>query len=120
MQIIAIWTIVNNIVYLYLTKRRIYNALKYLSLSDIWNYIESIRCTATDLSQRVLKAQRNVDEIKFLINQWKDLPLFQRTDKEKTEPLLNLSGIRNIFWVTGVLCIYFAITSITLSMIFAY
>ena len=97
MQIIDIWTIVNNIVYLcYLTNRRIYNALKYLFLSDIWNYIESIRCTATDLSQRVLKAQRNVDEIKFLINQWKDLPLFQRTDKEKTEPLLNLSGIRNI------------------------
>ena len=109
----------NHIVSLYLTKRRTYNALEYLFVLDIWNYIESIRCTATDLSQRVLKAQRNVDEIKFLINQWKDLPLFQRTDKEKTEPLLNLSGIRNIFWVTGVLY-YFAITSITLSMIFAY
>ena len=88
----------NHIVYLNsLTKICTNNAHKYLFLLDIWNYIESIRCTATDLSQRVLKAQRNVDEIKFLINQWKDLPLFQRTDKEKTEPLLNLSGIRNNF-----------------------
>ena len=100
-----------------MTKRCTNTALEYLSYLDIWNYIESIRCTATDLSQRVLKAQRNVDEIKFLINQWKDLPLFQRTDKEKTEPLLNLSGIRNIHLMHRD---YFAITSITLSMIFAY
>ena len=104
----------NHIVYLnFLTKRCTNIALEYLSYLDIWNYIESIRCTATDLSQRVLKAQRNVDEIKFLINQWKDLPLFQRTDKEKTEPLLNLSGIKNNFGVTGVLQHYFTITSTT-------
>ena len=105
----------------YITKKCTYNSPKYLSVLDIWNYIESIRCTATDLSQRVLKAQRNVDEIKFLINQWKDLPLFQRTDKEKTEPLLNLSGIRNSFWVIGVLYYYYyPIAPITLSRIFSY
>ena len=59
---------------------------------DIWNYIESLRCTATDLSQRVVKAQRNVEQIAYLINQWKDCPLFTRVEKERTEPLLNLSG----------------------------
>ena len=62
-------------------------------LSDIWNYIENLRCTVTDLSQRVLKAQSNVSTIKLLINQWKDSPLFERIDEEKsTERLLNIKG----------------------------
>ena len=63
---------------------------------DIWNYIESLRCTVADLTQRILKAQKNVEQIKFLINQWKDAPLFDRIDKERVEPLLNLTGINII------------------------
>ena len=62
---------------------------------DIWNYIENLRCTAADLSQRVLKTQRNVEQIRLMINQWNHSPLFQRidiTDKKRTQPLLNLTG----------------------------
>ena len=78
----------NNIIDSTITKK-----LLWFLISDIWNYIENLRCTAADLSQRVLKAQRNVEKIKFLINQWKDSPLFQRIEKERVESLLNLKGM---------------------------
>ena len=76
---------------------------------DIWNYIESLRCTATDLSQRVTKAQRNVEQIAFLINQWKDAPMFTRIEKERTEPLLNLSGTHKTeLYIFEIIC-YFSL-----------
>ena len=74
---------------------------------DIWNYIESLRCTATDLSQRVTKAQRNVEQIAFLINQWKDAPMFTRIEKERTEPLLNLSGTTRLNYIYIQISIYY-------------
>jgi len=63
-----------------------------LSLLDIWNYVENLRCTASDLRLRVSKSQANVEKIKYLINRWKDRPLFKRIDKAKVEPLLNMKG----------------------------
>ena len=58
----------------------------------IWNYMENLRCTVTDLSYRVTKAQENVAAIKYLVNKWKDKPMFERIDDGKSESLLNIKG----------------------------
>ena len=54
--------------------------------------MESLRCTVTDLSRRVTKAQENVLAIKSLVNKWKEKPLFSRVDDGKAEILLNIKG----------------------------
>ena len=54
--------------------------------------MESLRCTVTDLSRRVTKAEENVIAIKALVNKWKEKPLFARIDDGKSEILLNIKG----------------------------
>ena len=58
----------------------------------IWHYMESLRCTVTDLSRRVTKAEENVIAIKTLVNKWREKPLFARIDDGKAETLLNIKG----------------------------
>ena len=54
--------------------------------------MENLRCVVMDLSLRVSKAQENVEAIKVLMQQWKDIPLFVRIDDGRSEGLLNLKG----------------------------
>ena len=59
----------------------------------IWNYIENLRSTVTDLAQRVAKTQQNVEEVTKIMQQWKDQPLYKRTDTGAKENLLDLKGM---------------------------
>ena len=61
----------------------------------IWNYIENLRSTVTDLAQRVAKTQQNVEEVTKIMQQWKDQPLYKRTDTGAKENLLDLKGMYN-------------------------
>ena len=59
----------------------------------IWHYIENLRLTVTDLNERVIKAQENIETIKKIILMWKGETMFKRLDSERKEPLLDLRGI---------------------------
>ena len=59
------------------------------SISGIWNYMENMRAVVMDLSTRVSKAQDNVMTIKDLVQQWKGIPLVERSAESG---LLNLKG----------------------------
>ena len=60
----------------------------------IWNYIESLRSTVTDLSKRVAKAQQNVEDIAKLMKSWKGKPLYTRVENsEVKEQLLDVQGM---------------------------
>ena len=58
----------------------------------IWNYIEGIRFTVSDLAKRVIKTQENVITIEHTMKTWKSEPLFVRIDDGKSEPLFNIKG----------------------------
>lgn len=61
--------------------------------SGIWHYIENLRLTVTDLNERVIKAQENIETIKKIILMWKGEPMFKRLDSDRKEPLLDLRGL---------------------------
>jgi dynein heavy chain len=63
----------------------------------IWNYMENLRCIVMDLSQRVSKAQENMETIKTLIRQFQDAPLFEREKDGKTEGLLSIKGQKYLY-----------------------
>ena len=65
---------------------------------NIWSYIENLRLTATDLSKRVARTQKNVEDIAKLMKTWKDQPLYMRTANDTKINLLDIKG--NIFWTT--------------------
>ena len=57
---------------------------------NIWDYIESLRRNVADLHTRVRKAQENIEKINKEITTWENMPLFERINDPKMEPLLNL------------------------------
>ena len=57
---------------------------------NIWDYIEGIRKCVADLNLRVRKAQDNVIKINKQITAWETVPLFERLNESKQEPLLNV------------------------------
>ena len=58
--------------------------------NGIWDYIEGLRTAALDLNTRVKQAQVNVVKIDTEINQWAELPLFKRGEKDGEQGLLDL------------------------------
>jgi hypothetical protein len=58
----------------------------------IWNYIENLRLSVSDLNERVIKAQENIETIKKIIVMWKNEPMFKRLESDRKEPLLDLRG----------------------------
>ena len=66
----------------------------------IWNYIENLRSTVTDLAQRVAKTQQNVEEVTKIMQQWKDQPLYKRTDTGAKENLLDIKGMHTLLETT--------------------
>ena len=59
---------------------------------NIWSYIENLRLTATDLSKRVARTQKNVEDIAKLMKTWKDQPLYMRTANDTKINLLDIKG----------------------------
>ena len=60
---------------------------------NIWDYIENIRKTTDDLNSRLRKAQDNVLKINKEIRAWENVPLFERINDPKMEPLLNTKDV---------------------------
>jgi hypothetical protein len=46
----------------------------------------------SDLNERVIRAQENIETIKKIILMWKSEPIFKRIESERKEPLLDLRG----------------------------
>ena len=64
----------------------------FFNISAIWNYIEHLRIAVSDLNERVVKAQENIETIKKIIVVWKNEPLFKRIESERKEALLDMRG----------------------------
>ena len=72
------------------------NAFLSTQILAIWNYIEHLRIAVSDLNERVVKAQENVETIKKIIVVWKNEPLFKRIESDRKEALLDMRGSINL------------------------
>lgn len=54
----------------------------------MWSYIEKIRDEVDQLAHRVIRAQKNLATIIKIVEQWSDVPLFQRQENKKENLLV--------------------------------